>query len=786
MTYFTSTARASRWLAYSLAMGCIAPLPATPPEQASVSSAQKITPPKEALGFEVGADYQLASYDQLVAWWKKLATESDRMKLVDIGKTEFGRTQYMAIITSPANLSKLGRYKEISKKLALAEGLNDDEARALAREGKAVVWIDGGLHADEVVGSQQLLELVYQMVSRNDEETKRILDDVILLAVAANPDGMELVSNWYNREPDPTKRVPGNMPYLYNKYIGHDNNRDSYMSNMKETANLNRQLYIEWFPSIVYNTHQSGPPGTVMFTPPFRDPFNYRTDPLTLVELNLFGSAMHTRFVAEGKPGVTMRSGARFSSWYNGGLRTTTYFHNMIGILTETIGNPTPIDLPLIPQKQLAINDLPFPVAPQKWHFRQSIDYSMTADKAILSLASKLREDLLFNGYQMGRNSIKRGSEDSWTITPKRIEALKAATTKEAATKLAKEPGRDGRANRTTPPQPTSPLSPFSDWEESTTAANLYESTLHDPAMRDPRGYVIPSDQADFPTATKFINALLKNGVSVEKATTKFQVAGKTYPAGSWVVKTAQAFRPHVLDMFEPQDHPNDMQYPGGPPVPPYDVTGYTLAFQMGVKFDRIMDAFDGPFQKVAGLQNPPPGKISGPAHGAGFLVSHAVNDSFIITNRLLKNGDEVFWLSKPVVEGGKTLTAGTLFIPDRKDARAILEKSAAELGVDVQVVEQRPAGDALKLKPVRIGLMDQYGGSMTSGWLRWVLEQFEFPYKVVFPQEVDAGKLADKFDVLVFPDGALPHASGDHRAKGPGSNERAKGIRKPAGSRDA
>ena len=163
--------------------------------------------------------------------------------------------------------------------------------------------------------------------------------------------------------------------------------------------------------------------------------------------------------------------------------------------------------------------------------------------------------------------------------------------------------------------------------------------------MRDPRGYIIPSDQPDFPNAVEFVNALIKNGIAILKATARFQVAGKTYPAGSLVVKTAQAFRPHVLDMFEPQDHPNDFRYPGGPPNPPYDITGWTLALQMGVKFDRILDGFDGPFQKVSGLLPPPPAAVEAAANPAGYLISHRVNNSFIVVNRLLKANCDVFWL---------------------------------------------------------------------------------------------------------------------------------------------
>ena len=169
---------------------------------AQAPSAGKITTPKEFFGFNIGDDWKLANYNQFEAYWKKIDAESDRMRVEEIGKTAEGRPQLMAIVTSPENFKKLDRYKEIAKKLALAEGLTDDEARALAREGKSVVWIDGGLHATEVLGAHQLIETSYQLVSRNDPETLRILNDDIMLLVHANPDGMQLVSNWYMKDAD--------------------------------------------------------------------------------------------------------------------------------------------------------------------------------------------------------------------------------------------------------------------------------------------------------------------------------------------------------------------------------------------------------------------------------------------------------------------------------------------------------------------------------------------------------------------------------------------------------
>lgn len=722
--------------------------------------AAKVTTPKQHFGHNIGDDYFLAGYAQLSSYWKKLDRESDRVTVVEIGKTAEGRTMLMAIVTSPSNQGKLGRYKDISKRLGLAEGLADSQARKLAKEGKAVVWIDGGLHATEVVGGQHIIELVYQMASRDDEETLRILDNVITLVVPANPDGLDLIADWYMREKDPAKRLTSGLPRLYQKYIGHDNNRDFYMVTQPESEAISRVMYYEWFPQVVYNHHQTGPTGTVLFCPPFRDPFNYLFDPLVPMGVDLVGSAMHNRFVAEGKPGATMRSGAGYSTWWSGGLRTTTYYHNMIGILTEIIGNPTPMEVAFVPQKHLPKGDYPFPVAPQKWHFRQSIDYSITADKAILDLAAKLKEDFLYKFYLMGRNSLERSSRDHWTITPKRIAAVEAAYAKDNPQRPAAPEGRAVGGGFT----PSIPAK--------------YFDLLRDPADRDPRGFIIPSTQPDFQTATKFVNALVKSGIAIHRATTEFQVAGKTYPAGSYVVKCNQAFRPHILSMFEPQDHPHDVPYPGGPPTPPYDNAGWTLAFQMGVEFDRILDGFDGPFEKISGFTKVPPGKVGGNAGSAGYLLSHAVNDTFIVTNRLLKDGEDVYWLKSALTAGGMTYPAGAVYVPAKQTTRPKLEKAAKEFGLNIDAVDAAIKTEAFKLKPVRIGLWDTYGGSMPSGWTRWLLEQFEFPFEVVYPQRLDAGDLRSKYDVLVFVGGAIPledrrdGAEGEFRRAGQPSPE--------------
>src|SRR3954452_23938333 len=539
----------------------VAALSAAPQAQNRLA-APKITSPKEQFGHDVGDDYFLVNYTQYVEYLKKIDAQSDRMMVVEIGKTEEGRPELTAIITSPENHRRLAQYKEINRKLAVADGITEEQARQLAREGKTVVWIDGGLHATEVLGAQQLIETIYRLNTKSDPETLRLLNDDVILCTLINPDGMELVSNWYMREPDEKKRSTNGIPRLYQKYIGHDDNRDFYMMNMSESVNANRVMYRDWYPAIMYNHHQTGPAGDVLFAPPFRDPFHYNFDPLIVLGIDMVGSAIHTRLGAADKPGAVVRTGPRFSTWFNGGIRTTSSFHNQLGILPETIGNPTPVEIPFVLDMQLPRADVPNPIAPGIFPFRTAIQYSITNNMAILDLASKRHEDFLFNMYKMAKNAIEKGSRDNWTIHPKRIEAAREAIeaaqagASRGAENIGPRGGRGGGFGRGGAP------------------IAIYESVLHDPKMRDPRGFIVPSDQPDFLTATKFVNTLIRAGVFVDRATAPFTVAGKSYPAGSYVVKASQPFRAHLMDMFEPQDHPDDIPYPGGAPRPPYDVTG--------------------------------------------------------------------------------------------------------------------------------------------------------------------------------------------------------------------
>jgi hypothetical protein len=725
------------------------PQAAAPAKPAEVKAKAGITTPKEFLGSNIGDDYFLANYQQLMGYWKKLAQESDRMKLVEIGKSEEGRPQLMSIVTSAANHKKLAYYQEISRKMAKAEGVSAEDAARLAAEGKAVVWIDGGLHANEVLCAQVLIESMYQFLVADDPESLRILNDCIILFVHANPDGMDLLADHYMSNKDPKKRTTQNLPRLYQKYIGHDNNRDFYANTQSETKNMNRVMYREWMPQIVYNHHQTGPPGSVLFCPPFRDPFNYNVHPMAISGIDAVGAAMMLRFLAEGKPGATVRSGAPYSTWFNGGLRTTAHFHNMIGLLTETIGHPTPMNIGFNPSKQLPKADYLSPIAPQAWHFRQSVDYSVTANKAVLDYASRQRELLLHNIWVMGKDGIEAGNRDHWTVTPKMVEAAGGGGGGKGG-KGGKGGGGKGGGKG-----------------GGEAVTKEFDRFFRDPAKRDARAYVIPSNQPDFLTATKFINVLIATGCAVHRATAPFEIGGKQYPQGSYVVKTAQAFRPHVLDMFEPQDHPNDFAYPGAPPTRPYDSAGYTLAFQMAVKFDRILEGVDGPFEVLQDEVPPPPAKVADAEGAVGFFLSARTNDAFRAVNQLMKAGEEVFRLQKSFVIEDAVHPAGMFYIPRKAGTVENLKKVASSLGTRFRGTTVQPKDEAVALRPVRIGLWDRFGGSMPSGWTRWLLERFEYSFKVVMTDELDQGDLRERFDVLIFVDDAIGLKGGGGRGIG-------------------
>ncbi|MDX1494734.1 MAG: M14 family metallopeptidase, partial [Longimicrobiales bacterium] len=391
----------------ALALLAAAPFGAAGPAQLSA----QIPTPESVLGFPVGADFELATYEQSLEYFQRLAATSDRVELREVGRTSFGRPWYLALISSAENLRDAERYREIAHRLAYPEpGMTDADARALAREGKAIVHIDGGLHATEVAHAQHTIQLAYDLVTGDDDpEIAAILDDVILvLWFSLNPDGQTMVSDWYGSNVG-TQYEVAPTPFLYQKYIGHDNNRDGYMINQIESRVVTR-VDRHWEPQIIYNHHQTSPFPTRIWIPPFAEPISPNVHPLMWRTVNLVGMAMAQALEERGQKGA-VHMGSGFDNWYPGFMDHANNFHNVASFLTETalyryatphfytVGDFPQSDRDLRPQSLYAS-----PWEGGWWRIRDAIDYMLTASVSVLDVAAKYKEDLLFNRYQAARD----------------------------------------------------------------------------------------------------------------------------------------------------------------------------------------------------------------------------------------------------------------------------------------------------------------------------------------------------------------------------------------------
>ena len=536
--------------------------------------------PEQVFGFKVGSDRKLADYSQMLTFYKQLANNSDRVILKEIGKSSEGQPMILLFISTAENLSQLDKWKKISSELARAR-INEDKAREHAKNGKTILWIDGGMHATERAHGQMTAELAYRVATEESSEMKKIRDNVILLLMPViNPDGMRLVVDWYRKNLGTPYETTG-PPVLYQKYVGHDNNRDWFMNNMLETQAVTKILYNEWYPQIVYNHHQTGPAWARIFLPPFSDPVNPNIHPGVTTGVNLVGTAMANRFAIKKMGGVV--SNFQYSMWWNGGMRTAPYFHNQICILTETShSTPTPryYDPKSIPKsvgsrRSRLVNDgtdifLPLPWEAGDSNFRDAVDYMLTASMGVLNISADLREKWLFNIYSMGRDAIQ-----------------------------------DGETKGT-------------------------------------YAYIIPNDQWDLYETGKFLSVLRMSGIEVNQSTKSFKVNNKQYSKGTYIVYSSQPFRPHLIDMMEKQNYPQITDSSGKPKVP-YDLAGWTLPLQMGINVDRINTPFKVSTKQINDLiVNMPKGKVSGSSKN-GYLLSGNSNASFIAVNQLLSQGIDVF-----------------------------------------------------------------------------------------------------------------------------------------------
>ena len=648
--------------------------------QRAAPAAVKVPSPEDVFGFQVGADYKLASHEQIVDYFTKLDAASDRIVVETIGKSSEGRPMIMAVISSEANIKNRARYQEIARRLAITRGVDEAQARALAKEGKAIVWIDGGLHATEVAGAQHTPELAWWLVTSESDEAKRVRENTILLLMPSmNPDGLDIVRDWYYKNLG-TPFETTSPPEIYHHYIGHDNNRDWTMFTQVETQVVARQLYKEWLPQIVYNHHQSGPFPSRIWGPPMKDPVNPNLDPLIVSTINQLGEAMRKRFDEEEKPGYS--SHMLYDIWWNGSMRGGPDFHNMAGFLTETslyrLATPhcyAPEEIPEtfgerhknLPAKIPSVN-YTRPWLGGCWPFRKPVEYMITASRATLDLAAKMKEDYLFNIWRMGTRQMARGER----------------------------------------------------------------------AEGGPFAYVIdPAAQHDQTRMVEFLRAFRIANIEVRQAEAPFTAGGKSYPAGTFVLGP-QAFRPYVVDLIDEKKFPERRLYPGGPPDPPYDMTGYELSYQMGIKIDRVKEAFPLPAKLVDEIAAPP-GGVSGTATTA-FTLSPAPNWGVKAVNRLLKAGAKVSWAPD-----------NTIVV--QNVSRDVVAKMGGELGVWFAGVEAVPAGSKAIRAP-RIGLYRSHRANMDEGWTRWMLEQYEFPYTTLRNSDMRTSDFS-QFDVLLFADEA-------------------------------
>ncbi len=622
--------------------------------------------PGDTFGFEPGADYKMANYEQMLAYYAKLDAATDRVQMIDIGKSVRGRTIKLIFISNEENMKALGKWKDISAKLSRAT-IAPDEARRMANEGKAIVWFDGGMHASEKAHAQMTPELVYRIASEESDEMKKIRANVVTLVVPViNPDGLEIVGSWYRKYVG-TPFETSDPPILYQEYVGHDNNRDWFMSNMPETKAVTTVLYSQWYPQIVHNHHQTSPAWARIFIPPFRTPVNPRIHPGVTTGVNLVGTAMANRFAMKKMPGAISQT--TFEMWWNGGMRTAPYYHNQIGILTETAhATPTPrfYSPDSVPRnvggKTTDGTDIfyPYPWKGGESHFRDAVNYMLEASMAVLDLAAEKRDEFLYNIYQMGRDAIE---------------------------------------------------------DKSGAFA-----------------YVIPKNQWDAASGENLVNVMMQGGIEVHRATSGFKAGNADYTEGSYILYGAQSFRPFLADLMERQNYPDLFQFPGGPPIPPYDLTGWTLPMQMGVKVDRITTAFTANAQKLDAKVPISAGSVKGNA-SYGYAISRQDNASVKAINRLQKAGEKIAVAGAAFSEGGTNYPAGTFLVEKGSKTADNLSRISKETGIAAHAVGK--PGNVKPLQKVKIGIYKSWVDNIDEGWTRWVLEQFDFDIDTLHDTDV-------------------------------------------------
>ena len=644
----------------------------------------QVPTPISILGHNPGDDYYLANYEEEIRYFHELAADSDRIRMFTVGKTTEGRDIEVALISSPQNLAQLDQYKATARRLAMARNLDDAQAQALARSSKVIVHIDGGLHSSEVAGPQHSIALAYKLVStQNDPEIDTILDNVILLLwPTLNPDGQDMVVSWYRKNLG-TQYEVSPMPWLFQDYVGHDNNRDGYMLNMKESQVV-AKTEIDYAPVIFYCQHQTAPMPARIWIPPFSDPISSNISPYVRSWFNVIGTNMTAYLDAHQMPGAISES--RFDNWYPGFVDYAGSFRNEISFFTETAlyryATPRFYTVDEFPKDMQDLKALTMYTTPWQggwWRLKDAVDYMVAGSMSVLDTAARYRETLLYNRYQAARDNIRR-----------------------------------------------------------------FE---HEP----PFAYVIPIVQSDAPEGQLLARIMQENGIEIRESQTGFRVNDRDYPAGSWVILMNQPFSAMAKELFEVQRYPAALFTESSKPVDlPYDVTGWTLPLQMGVRVDPVTDPLT-PDQlshlKTVAELNPPSAEVQG--SGGTFIVSHKPNASFRVINDVLAAGGTAGFARDTVKTREGDETGAIVLGGIGRNAVADLSK---KYGISVMAADKSPE-HTIAIHKARVGLYRPWDSSIDEGWTRWILEQYGFAPISLYNADMRSGGLRDRVDVLILPD---------------------------------
>ena len=662
--------------------------------------------PEEVLGFQVGTDYKVAGWQTVSDYMRHVAENSDRILLEELGKTTEGNDFLMMLISAPENLENLARYQQIQRQLALPSAPTTQDSKteldALAQEGKAVVLINCNLHSTEIASSQMSMEFAYEYATTESPQIQEILENVIILLIpSANPDGLNIVVDWYNRTVG-TPHEGSEIPWLYHKYTGHDNNRDWFMLTQVETQLLTRVLYEEWFPEVVYDVHEMSYRGPRFVIPPYFEPVNPNIPPLLQRTLSLIGAQLAFDLTSEGFTGIL--SSAVYDTWWHGGFRTVPYRHNMIGILTEAarVEIATPIFQPHHTlkgyrrglDKYTVRTNFPEPWPGGWWRLRNIVEYEKAAALSILAFVAEHRVMLKTNFYKMGLNARAKGENEP------------------------------------------------------------------------PRAFLIPMQQRDIHTTLKMLDILQHGGVEIHQANAPFTADGVDYPAGTYLVSMSQPFRAHAKDLLEVQRYPERRPSPESPPERPYDIAGWTLPLQMGVRTIAVVHPFEADLSQVPVLTQAE-GSLARVPEPTGYLFENRTNVETIVLNRLfnarLADNSPKYTLyraDREIKSGGKTFSRGTILIRTAVPPLQEVEEMAAlasEFGIDIyadESIDEKTFSRVFsKVAAPRLGLYKPWTANMDEGWTRWVLDTHGFTYNSLTNAEIQAGNLVERYDAIILPD---------------------------------